>query len=160
MPRSGRETRWVPGMVYLVGWARRRTGLKRRAAGFTYCEKSPTNRGAKKLRTKETFATLLASCTVRRSKLFTCVRQLPDFERGPINRPHHSRRFVFQLRARWGCIYVFKPEKGTPHRLTVRAGLARLTLFPGSVDLRIANVNDDKSAVSRSTPTAAFIRYA
>lgn len=60
---------------------------------------------------------------------------------------------------RWGCIYVFKPEKGNPHRLTVRAGLTRLTLFPGSVDLRIANVNDDKSAVSRSTPTAAFIRY-
>lgn len=59
---------------------------------------------------------------------------------------------------RWGCFYVFKPEKGFPHRLTVRAGLTRLTLFPGSVDLRIANVNDDKSAVSRSTPTAAFIR--
>eukprot|EP00903_Cladosiphon_okamuranus_P014233 g13222.t1 len=58
----------------------------------------------------------------------------------------------------WGCIYVFKPEKGNAHRLTVRAGLAKLTLFPGSVDLRIANVNDDKSAVSRSTPTAAFIR--
>eukprot|EP00752_Nemacystus_decipiens_P005082 g4612.t2 len=58
----------------------------------------------------------------------------------------------------WGCIYVFKPEKASPQRLTVRAGLTRLTLFPGSVDLRIANVNDDKSAVSRSTPTAAFIR--
>ncbi|CAN0410454.1 unnamed protein product, partial [Ectocarpus sp. 12 AP-2014] len=58
----------------------------------------------------------------------------------------------------WGCVYVFKPEKGSPHRLTLRAGLTRLTLFPGSVDLRIANVNDDKSAVSRSTPTAAFIR--
>ncbi|CAM9483080.1 unnamed protein product [Ectocarpus sp. 4 AP-2014] len=58
----------------------------------------------------------------------------------------------------WGCVYVFKPEKGSPHRLTLRAGLTRLTLFPGSVDLRIANVNDDKSAVSRSTPTAAFVR--
>lgn len=60
---------------------------------------------------------------------------------------------------RWGCIYVFKPEKGNAHHLTVRAGLTRLTLFPGSVDLRIANINDVKSAVSRSTPTAAFIRY-
>lgn len=54
---------------------------------------------------------------------------------------------------------MFKPEKGSAHRLTVRAGLTRLTLFPGSVDLRIANINDVKSAVSRSTPTAAFIRY-
>ena len=71
-----------------------------------------------------------------------------------------SLRLVpMNTRNRWGCIYVFKPEKGNPHRLTVRAGLTRLTLFPGSVDLRIANVNDDKSAVSRSTPTAAFIRY-
>lgn len=60
---------------------------------------------------------------------------------------------------RWGCIFVFKPEKGNPHHLTVRAGLSRLSLFPGSVDLRVANINDAKSAVSRSTPTAAFIRY-
>lgn len=70
-----------------------------------------------------------------------------------------STTFSLMLDTRWGCIYVFKPEKGNAHRLTLRAGLTRLTLFPGSVDLRIANVNDDKSAVSRSTPTAAFIRY-
>ena len=59
---------------------------------------------------------------------------------------------------RWGCIHVFKSEKHNPQRLTVRAGLTRLTLFPGNVDLRIANVNDDRSALSRSTPMAAFIR--
>ena len=73
--------------------------------------------------------------------------------------PHAPSIHASMLLARWGCIHTFKSEKHNPHRLTVRAGLTRLTLFPGNVDLRIANVNDDRSALSKSTPLAAFIRW-
>lgn len=55
-------------------------------------------------------------------------------------------------------MHVFKPEKGNAQRLTVRAGLTKLNLFRGRVDLRVANINDAMSALSRSTPTAAFLR--
>lgn len=55
-------------------------------------------------------------------------------------------------------MHVFKPERNNPQQLTVRAALFRLKLFPGPVDLRNANINDDPSAVSRSTSTEAFLR--
>lgn len=56
-------------------------------------------------------------------------------------------------------MHVFKPEKGDAQRLTVRAGMTRLTLFPGRVDLRVMNINDGMSAVSKSYPIGAFLRF-
>lgn len=64
----------------------------------------------------------------------------------------------FCKRRRWGSIHVFKPEREDPQKLTVRVGLTRLTIFPGHVDLSMTNVNDDMSALSRSTPISTFMR--
>lgn len=55
-------------------------------------------------------------------------------------------------------MHIFKPEKHNPQSLTIRAGLIKLNMFPGHVDLRIANINDNMAGLTKSIPIAVYIR--